>query len=367
MSAALVSTACFYPGGVLSNTVKISIELLPEFGWSCKGQHVFGPGSVFQGFVRVSVNKVGIINASCIRLLFQASDGIPARELGPGLLRNAKKTVLFGIQKILWNQGILDKSSYSFPFIIQLPMMQYPPSIETPDYQCTFRLTARLEDHDANTYMFVQRKIIYVPFLETTLAKAPPFLQQQQDRQLSLKIAKLDYVPGDTIQLTLDAPPSDHIVIAKVVRIITFLADNSRDETIACQERQGSSHTDTTIMINFDLPSAPDLVPSFSYGIHVSISYQLQVTVEHQKKRISTLLSSSAAKFRVPIRIGTLGLGVRAPDSLVYYSTIANIQEYTPKFVDTIENENYLPPYDSSRLPEYNTNDPAGPSSTFLA
>lgn len=99
----------------------------------------------------------------------------------------------------------------------------------------------------------------------------------------------------------------------------------------------------------------------------VSISYQLQVTVEHQKKRISTLLSSSAAKFRVPIRIGTLGLGVRAPDSLVYYSTIANIQEYTPKFVDTIENENYLPPYDSSRLPEYNTNDPAGPSSTFLA
>lgn len=29
--------------------VEMSIELLPEFGWSIQGRPVFGPGSVFQG------------------------------------------------------------------------------------------------------------------------------------------------------------------------------------------------------------------------------------------------------------------------------------------------------------------------------
>jgi hypothetical protein len=29
----------------------LSIELLPEFGWSIKNQPVYGPGSVFQGIV----------------------------------------------------------------------------------------------------------------------------------------------------------------------------------------------------------------------------------------------------------------------------------------------------------------------------
>jgi hypothetical protein len=37
----------------------VSIELLPEFGWSINGQPVYGPGSVFQGIVHKDVlNKI---------------------------------------------------------------------------------------------------------------------------------------------------------------------------------------------------------------------------------------------------------------------------------------------------------------------
>jgi hypothetical protein len=32
----------------------LSIEILPEFGWSIKGQPVYGPGSVFQGKIKTS-------------------------------------------------------------------------------------------------------------------------------------------------------------------------------------------------------------------------------------------------------------------------------------------------------------------------
>lgn len=34
---------------ISSENYSLSIELLPEFGWSIKGQPVYGPGSVFQG------------------------------------------------------------------------------------------------------------------------------------------------------------------------------------------------------------------------------------------------------------------------------------------------------------------------------
>lgn len=30
----------------------IHLTLLPEFGWSINGQHVYGPGSVFQGKIK---------------------------------------------------------------------------------------------------------------------------------------------------------------------------------------------------------------------------------------------------------------------------------------------------------------------------
>lgn len=210
-------------------------------------------------------------------------------------------------------------------------MVQYPPSMDTADYQCVFRLTARLEDHTANTHMFVQRKVIYMPFLETSLSKAPPFVQQQRDRQLSVKLTTLDYVPGDTIQLAIEAPPSDYTITAKLVRITTFLADGSRDELVVHQERQPCSATSENTIINLQLPLVVDLVPSFSYSKHVAVSYQLQVIiVEHRKKTLTKLLGS-AAKFHLPIKLGTLGPGVRAPDSLAFYSTFTNQGEYTPK------------------------------------
>lgn len=37
-------------------TCSLSIELLPEFGWSIRNQPVYGPGSVFQGMFCVCVN-----------------------------------------------------------------------------------------------------------------------------------------------------------------------------------------------------------------------------------------------------------------------------------------------------------------------
>jgi hypothetical protein len=33
--------------------MSLEISLLPEFGWSIKDQHVFGPGSVFQGITMI--------------------------------------------------------------------------------------------------------------------------------------------------------------------------------------------------------------------------------------------------------------------------------------------------------------------------
>ncbi|OBZ86325.1 hypothetical protein A0J61_05626 [Choanephora cucurbitarum] len=133
----------------------MEIQLLPEFGWLVDNVPVYGPGSVFQGFIRSQFSKNQLSKSDRLRIVFHATETI----YQSGFRDPVYKNQLFGSQKILWKRQeeseqspFKQDSETSIPFMIQLPMVQFPPqAIVTSDgkemsYYCEYILSAYLED-----------------------------------------------------------------------------------------------------------------------------------------------------------------------------------------------------------------------------
>ncbi|CAO3622795.1 unnamed protein product [Cunninghamella blakesleeana] len=230
------------------------ITLLPEFGWSIHGKPVYGPGSVFQGNVELKLNNKPL-KVDRIRLVFQGVESLPPFDISPGVVRGGKKNALFGVQQTLWESKdglplLNTNQTYSYSFTLQLPMVQYPPSMTNNDYyKCQYKLIAvaetQLPDSSYQSLFLNEEPVYYIPHVETRSLKQLPLspsssssfllspsssssllspspsllslssssttstlqplqlLQQQQNNQsdlmVSSKLQSLDYVVGDAI------------------------------------------------------------------------------------------------------------------------------------------------------------------------
>ncbi|KAI9317095.1 hypothetical protein BX666DRAFT_1877719 [Dichotomocladium elegans] len=299
MCPSLTSLACSSSGC----RRQLSIELSSEFGWSVRGEPVYGPGSVFQGLVKLMSEAP-----------FQAD---------------------------------------------HIPTVQYPPSIDDhPYYNCIFRLSAVVELR-GKAILSTEKRIQYRPFIETSLLKRSISLTPQ------FSINSLDYLPGETISLiptNTSAAPSDDddshsvsspstqqpsSITARLVQRSYLHAVEDAPElvtVIATETWKGGKDP-----VCIEIPST--LVPSLSYSAILAVNYSLQIIVKHKKK----LWATSRVMHEYPIRIGTLGYGVRVPDELKIYSTMTDeeAQRTLPRFMQVIEYENSLPAYDHTRLPAY--------------
>ncbi|KAI8149920.1 hypothetical protein BJV82DRAFT_573141 [Fennellomyces sp. T-0311] len=292
--------------------------------------------------------------ADHIRLQFHAVESVQAIEISPGVLRTQKPYTLFGVQQTLWKDQPLESSTLTLPFTIQMPVVNYPPSVKHEYYQCTFKLTAFLE-HSSQVLRSTEKLVYYRPFIETCLLKKPI---RAPDGQLELHA--LEFIPGDTIPVTIfmDSDSSKRrIVTAKLyrtVRLNCFRDIPKLTELIVSQQwDEGDLGERMERELEISLLRIPlDMIPSFSYSSVFSISYQLKVSVKY--KQFGGLWSSGR-EFQFPVTIGTLSYGVYGPSQLRIYSTLSTEEQrqQVPLFMRAAEHSDTLPPYDSTRLPTY--------------
>ncbi|KAG1170631.1 hypothetical protein G6F70_002094 [Rhizopus microsporus] len=177
--------------------IDIHIELLPEFGFTVQNEPVYGPGSVFQGIVHLKLKEVPVA-ADKIILTFRGAENATAIHNGSYFIQS------------LWQRTrkdcLLAETEYHFPFTIQMSVTQFPPSLEHKLYQSKFILTAKLI-RSAFTLptMMTQKEINYMPFIETSLLKKPVITTKNNNTKpfVTVKLHSLEYVPGDTIPITI--------------------------------------------------------------------------------------------------------------------------------------------------------------------
>ncbi|KAI8139701.1 hypothetical protein BJV82DRAFT_672372 [Fennellomyces sp. T-0311] len=344
---------------------EISIELLPEFGWSTQGQPTYGPGSVFQGFVHASSREE--IEVDHIRLQFHAVESMHPIEVRPGVTRRKRPHILFVIRHVLWTGQSLDSSQLTLPFTIQMPLVQYPPSMDHEYYQCAFKLTAFIEQ-SSQIIQSTEKSINYRPFIETCVLKNPV-----QTTGGQVQVHALEYVPGDAISARITMGSRENasgdassgsgkrIVIATLYQtaILHPFEDIPKRTKVIASQRWYEDDVSGQDLLKSDLkpPSLRiplDSIPSFSYSSFFAVSYQLKVSVKHKK---FAGLWSSGQEYEFPVTIGTLARGVRAPAQLRIYSTLSSDERQVeePRFMGVIAGSETLPPYDSTHLPTYET------------
>lgn len=285
----------------------------------------------------------------------------------PGIIRFKRKTI-FSITKILQCDGTTSaKSSYTFPFTLQLPMVQFPPSVKQSYYQCEYKLVATAAD--INIPDKIEMPVVYMPFIETSLLKSPMLLNTTINKELSaaVKLYTLNFVPGDDLRANIkintlipEKKYKDMIMITELRQITTILAFHDVPDQVktVCSQTQDLKMTSdtpfTTTDIKLILPE--DLTPSF-VGNMVSIAYTLHIRLEH-KGSLSSIWKQALKVVKVQVVVGTLGYGIRSSDELKSYSAWnSNSSTESPMplpiFVDDIEYEDALPLYESSKLPCY--------------
>ncbi|KAG0164820.1 hypothetical protein DFQ28_009562 [Apophysomyces sp. BC1034] len=351
----------------------LTIELSPEFGWPGNNGRVYGPGTVFQGHIHVCIRRP--VRAHRLRLVFQGTEAMQPYDVGPGVVR-ARQAQLFGIQHVLWenNTPVCEPSNQSFPFTIQMPLVQYPPTIDHELYRCTFKLSAYLDpslEHKAIPIM-MQRPVAYIPLIETRLLKTPHNACVKKGRMaVTAMIQSLEYTPGETIQTVLHIASKVPVsgISIKLYQVARLLLDERPTITKMVAEKSykaPSLSLDDTYngyhTLQLSLPLG--LAPSFDYSRIIDMSYKLRIKIS--KKSLVPWMSRIT--FDYPITIGTLAHGIRNGSDLQLYTAMQDVGDGAsiisnhsdsdlplPRFLRLIEYEDALPLYESTRLPSYET------------
>lgn len=317
-----------------------------------------------------------------LRLVFQGQERILPIDIRPGVVRT-KHAPLFGIQHILWDSkdGLrsLDPGNHKFPFIIQMPMAQYPPTTTDHDwYNCTFDITAIVESqsHPSQYESLITKKhsMVYMPFVETRQLKKPlATSQQNSDLQVITTLYSLTYLPGESVLAsilirspTFKKPLSLSLSLYRTITCLAF--DDVPDSILlitstetTCQGNEDSSkESSATAYSSSLLLDLPDmLLPTFTYGKLSTITYRLCLSV---KRKGALSLWAHETKMDWPLTIGTLGL--HTPSDISVYSAVVGEQQTRPVFMKTVEHDDELPLYESARLPDYHAATIATPTSS---
>lgn len=327
---------------------------------------------------------------------------------------------LFGSQKFLWlrketqpTDNITANVDITIPFIIQMPMVQFPPSAnivskdEGLSYHMNFTLTAYLDQSSGENILKTSKPIIYMPFIETNISKKPMIITTSSNTStsdvntaqpsISVNIHSLDYIPGENIPLSLTfqniLKKSVESITIKLMEVRTWNKISPSYKGKGCKNgkklkqqviqksipfattpntESSSEFINCPFNLSIDIPS--ETLPSFTYGAVFSLSYVLKISV----KRKGKLMSHNYELTDIPITIGTLGYGIKTSQEIKVYSIFKGVFDDdnvahnnsdnqpvsegsssatlpVPKFLDAIEYEDSLPVYIEEKLPAYDT------------
>lgn len=292
--------------------------------------------------------------AEKIRVVFVCNEYILPYTIFPGVIRSSKNKI-FSTQHVLWDNtkdlnNTLSKDEYTFPFTIQLPMIQFPPAVvEDPIYKCEYKLIAVMDLREGVDSLRKELPVVFMPLIETTLLKSPMVYNttvKDQGISASVKLNALDFVPGDPLvaNLKLESSPAEcsgkKQSITKSVIIISELyqtievhesddisdqvnmvsSSGSKELSMVLQQQKNAISYNSESNIELQLPV--DLTPSFS-GNLVSVSYALRLRLE-KKGPFGGIWKQNTNIGTYPLTIGTLGYGIRSSDSLENYTAWNN-------------------------------------------
>jgi hypothetical protein len=329
-----------------------------------------------QGFVKFNPSNTPVER---IRLIFYAVETIPPFDIAPGIMRTARN-VLFSIQKCLWesNNGTLkldENDDYSFPFTIQMPMVQLPPAIDHAFYRCSFQLIAQVDT--TTEPIRAEKSVVCMPFVETRLLKSPVQWQAQKGH-LSVRVNMIaqEFVPNEYIPIRLHLECNNkksnsksfqfltvHLKLIQTLHVIEFDDIGDQVKTIASVSQKlplisSSNSSGTSCDADLTLKLPADISPTYDYGKLVRISYAFRISAE-QKGPMGGIWNYTVATDDIPITIGTLGYGIRSSNEIQLYSMFEQGTSNKPnsmplpQFMKAIEYEDALPLYDSTKLPDY--------------
>jgi hypothetical protein len=297
----------------------LSIHIVPELGWTMlENEPVFGPGSVIQGHVRLADPSL-LAHADRLRLIFHGSERT--------LYNPIHKNQFFGSQLTLWDNKQPPSIATAFDFTLQLPLVQFPPSINHDLYNCYYKLTVFLDCGGTTT--FASKGVILRPFLETTRLQTPLMYGP-------LSIPALDYLPGDTLRINLSSPTRMRMTLEQTVAV---------NRAARKQKVKIVSTTSTDLLLPLDL------TPSFSFSPVVSVSYHLTVKIHAS--------TGTRSVITWPIHIGTLSYGLRVdlPIYSVFSSAFDSENDGSalplPVFLKADIDGDTLPQYEADHLPAY--------------
>lgn len=327
--------------------------------------------------------KESPVAADRIVLTFRGAEHATAIHDGNKFLVPLIKNPFFGMQQTLWQRTrddcLLSESHYQFPFTIQMPMIQFPPSMEHALYQCRFDLSAKLIRTTFTLPTVVtKRTISYMPFIETSLLKQPVVEEgHHTGLYVSARLHSLQYVPGDSIPITItasrrhskkkkeeDQPAEVNSILLQLCETVELVQCRAVSVTriVASHAYKPSTKGNKYALVKtrhgggaeyqVDLRLPVDLTPSINYSKVVRVSYTLRIKIKSSQGSVLGPIFNSTVDMELPLKIGTLGYGIRASQDLqVYY--VINAEESSPRFLRSLEYEESLPLYESARLPSY--------------
>ncbi|KAI7902695.1 uncharacterized protein BX663DRAFT_510160 [Cokeromyces recurvatus] len=373
------------------SNIDFNIMFYPQYQ-NEEGRVICHPGSVFEGVVQMKV--LAPMSVHHIKLVFKATERVNYDAMG-WEKSNLHDDRLFAVRTILWglpsglqipieDWPILEPGDYHFPFICQMPVINFPPTFHHHLIAINFQLIVSVNKAGETSPILSKPAPVYFqPIIETL-----PVKNQQafiEENRLTNHIIAQVSVPRLAYNV-LDKNQSIPITI-QFYHSDSFIDQQQQQQYFSISQLRAYikryyninyktfSRSETAIIADYDYPKLPTMCPStvtinldlsnlhprelpatLIYSPHLKIEYKLVITVKvrhgpiHVKKKL----------FDMSLVFGTLPAGTRAPRQLESYSAIvenlASIHS-KPQFLRPIPNqeeeeqEEFLPAYNSEVLP----------------
>ncbi|KAL0137300.1 hypothetical protein V8B55DRAFT_1527171 [Mucor lusitanicus] len=366
------------------------------------------PGSIFEGVVKLKLDTP--LAAQHLKLVFKGAERIHS-DTTIGKTNNKKRGErLFAIRTILWGKAscqndawpLMESGEHVFPFMCEIPMVNYPPTFRHHLASCEFELLASLERPALRPFQTVPHQIRYEPFIESKSIKLPNRYQEKlrldnthnvvvtlvkgcdynilDSRTETIKVQLSVIRLGDQKGSNKQQQQQQHNVAlfnhieAYVKREVdvTHGSYHRADTMVMTHVEQskfgvGNNHRGArTYYINIPIPieiskkNNPTILKNFSvlgmtttttFSKHINIGYKLYITAKVRHGLIWT----KRQLFCIPLHFGTVAPGEQLPSTLLSYRdplvTADTTLSTKPKFIRPPRLEEQLPAYDEEASP----------------
>jgi hypothetical protein len=287
---------------------------------------------------------------------------------------------------------VLEAGEHRFPFMCELPMVNYPPTFRHHLASCEFELIGSIERPGIRPFQTVPLALRYEPYIVSESLKVPePFLGK---KTISNQTKALVTLPSGAYVNLLDSRAANIPIKLAVydssgsTQCVASHIDAYIERTIhvkhgTYQKSDTSiiSHADASTFkvldqwhskgnrfyhIKLPLPteltihknhlasknfSVLGMTTCLNFSKHIRLEYQLCITckVKHG------LISTKKQLFKIPLQVGTLSPGLQAPSSLVSYRDPQVTDDHSlltkPKFLKPMHLDEQLPAYNEERSP----------------